>query len=53
MRTEKCEREREKERERGMREVVTLEWDNWHVNKWEERDKGVGKFCHFHVIRDF
>ena len=23
-----------------MREVVTLEWDNWRVNKWEERDKG-------------
>ena len=23
-----------------MREVVTLEWENWRVNKWEERDKG-------------
>ncbi len=36
-------REREKERERGMREVVTLEWDNWRVNKWEERDKGENR----------
>ncbi len=23
-----------------MKEVITLEWDNWLVNKWEERDKG-------------
>ena len=26
-----------------MREVVTLEWDNWRVNKWEERDKGENR----------